>query len=73
MLGDSARAGASDAATIRSNAALKAYGYDLQATDAAGAADDARFQAGNASAALPYATGSSLLGAASGIAGRWPR
>jgi multidrug efflux pump subunit AcrA (membrane-fusion protein) len=73
VLGDTARAGATDAATIRSNAALKAYGYDLQAGDAAATARDEGFRAANATAALPFTTGASLLGAASGIAGKWPR
>jgi hypothetical protein len=59
---DTARAGTTDAATIRSNAALKAYNYGLQANDALGAANDANFQGANAMASLPYAQGSSLLG-----------
>jgi hypothetical protein len=73
---DTARAGYTDAAAIRSNAALKAYNYDIQANDAAGAANDENFQASNAMAALPYAQGSSLLGGLSSIAGKaanWPK
>jgi multidrug efflux pump subunit AcrA (membrane-fusion protein) len=65
IVGDTARAGATDAATIRSNAALKAYNYQLQANDAAGAANDDSFQAANALASLPYSQGSTLLGGAS--------
>ena len=67
---DTARAGTTDAATIRSNAALKAYNYQLQANDAAGAANDAAYQGANAMANLPYAQGSSLLGGASSLSGR---
>jgi hypothetical protein len=75
ILGDTARAGYIDAATTRSNAALKAYNYQLQANDAAASASDDQYQAANAMAELPYAQGSSLLGSLSGIAGRaakWP-
>lgn len=59
---DTARAGYTDAATIRSNAALKAYNYGLQANDAAAGANDDDFQAANAMASPPYAQASSLLG-----------
>jgi hypothetical protein len=68
IAGDTARAGYTDAATIRSNAALKAYNYDLQANDAAGTASDEGFQAANALASLPYAQGSTLLGGLSNFA-----
>ena len=64
---DTARAGTTDAATIRGNAALKAYNYGLQSNDAWGAANDASFQGANALASLPYAQGSSLLGGASAL------
>ena len=70
IVGDTARAGYTDAATLRSNAAQKAYNYEIQANDAAGSANDDTFQAANATANLPYTIGSSLLGSASGIAGR---
>ncbi len=70
ILGDTARAGYTDAATLRSNAAQKAYNYEIQANDAAGSANDDTFQATNATANLPYTIGSSLLGSASSIAGR---
>ena len=73
VAGDTARAGATDTATIRSNAALRAYNYALQADDAGAAAADQDFQAANVRAALPTAIGSSLLGAASTLANRWPR
>jgi hypothetical protein len=69
ILGDTARAGTTDTATIRNNAASKAYNYEIQANDAAGAASDAGFQGANAMASLPYGMGSSLLGGASSIVG----
>ena len=62
--GDTARAGFTDAATIRNNAAHKAYSYEIQANDADAAANDAGFQAANTMASLPNAFGSSLLGTA---------
>lgn len=68
---DTARAGYTDAATLRSNAALKAYNYNLQANDAAGAANDASFQGANALASLPYAQGSSLLGGLTSAVGKF--
>ena len=64
ILGDTARAGYTDAATIRNNAAHKAYSYEVQANDADAAASDYGFQAANAMASLPNAFGSSLLGTA---------
>ena len=70
ILGDTARAGTTDAATLRSNAALKAYNYGLQANDAAAQANDDIFQGTKAMASLPYAQGSSLLGGLSSVAGR---
>lgn len=70
IVGDTARAGYTDAAALRNNAAYKAYNYDLQANDAAGSANDYAFQAANATANLPYSIGSSLLGTASGIFGK---
>jgi hypothetical protein len=75
ILGDTARAGYTDVATIRNNAANKAYNYEIQANDAAGAASDADFQGANAMASLPYTMGSSLLGGASSIVGssNWSR
>ena len=71
ILGDTARAGYADAATLRSNAALKAYNYSIQANDAEGAANDASFQGANALASLPYAQGSSLLGGLSSVVGKF--
>lgn len=71
ILGDTARAGYTDTATIRNNAALKAYNYDIQANDAAGTANDDVFQGASAMAALPYAEGSTLLGGLSSVAGRF--
>jgi hypothetical protein len=69
IVGDTARAGYTDTAAIRNNASLKAYNYEIQANDAAGAANDADFQGANTMASLPYSMGSSLLGGASSIAG----
>ena len=70
ILGDTARAGYTDAATIRNNAALKAYNYDIQANDALGSANDDDFQGANATASLPYSIGSTLLGGLSNVAGK---
>ena len=69
IVGDTARAGYTDTAAIRNNAANKAYNYEIQANDAAGAANDAGFQGANTMASLPYGMGSSLLGGASSIVG----
>jgi hypothetical protein len=69
ILGDTARAGYTDTATIRNNAANKAYNYEIQANDAAGAASDYGYQAANTMTNLPYSVGSSLLGGVSSIAG----
>jgi multidrug efflux pump subunit AcrA (membrane-fusion protein) len=65
ILGDTARAGYTDVATIRNNAAHKAYNYEIQANDAGAAASDYDFQAANATANLPNSFGSSLLGLSS--------
>lgn len=62
IVGDTARAGYSDTATIRNNAALKAYNYNLQADGALASANDDEFQAANAMASLPYTQASTLLG-----------
>jgi hypothetical protein len=67
IAGDTARAGFSDTAAIRNNAAWKAYGYELQANDAGAQASDADFQAATATANLPNALGSSLLSSASSL------
>ena len=66
---DTARAGEYDAQAIRNNAALKAYGYRLQAANAGAEANLDDFKAANAMAALPYGIGSSLLGGAKSLAG----
>ncbi len=68
---DTARAGYIDAATIRNNAALKAYNYGIQANDAAGTANDDLFQGAGTMAALPYSEGSTLLGGLSNAVGRF--
>jgi hypothetical protein len=72
IVGDTARAGEYDALTLRNNAALKAYGYRVQAMN--NAADAGRYdrQAANTMAALPFGIGSSLLSGASSLFGRWP-
>ncbi|HEY4171341.1 MAG TPA: hypothetical protein VGM96_31405 [Reyranella sp.] len=66
---DTARAGEYDAQTIRNNAALKAYGYRVQAANTGAEANLDDFKAGNAMASLPYGIGSSLLGGAKSLAG----
>jgi hypothetical protein len=68
---DTARAGDYDARAIRSNAALRAYGYRVQAADAGGAANLDDFRAGSTMAALPFGIGSSLLGGASSLGSRY--
>jgi hypothetical protein len=67
IVGDTARAGEFDTRTIGNNAALKAYGYRVQAFN--NAADAGRYDlaAANTMAALPYAIGSSLLSGAKSI------
>jgi hypothetical protein len=71
ILGDTARAGESDALTIRNNAMMQAYGHQLEAGAAGGQANLYSTNAANAMADLPFATGSSLLGGASSLTGRW--
>jgi len=66
---DTARAGEYDAQAIRNNAALKAYGYRVQAANTGAEADLDSFKAANAMANLPYGIGSSLLGGARSLAG----
>ena len=73
IVGDTARAGEFDALTVRNNAALKAYGYRVQAFNTAADAHRADLQAANTMAALPYSIGSSLLSGAKSIAGDWPK
>lgn len=74
IVGDTASAGESDALTLRSNAAMRAYGYRIEGLGAETAAGSAQAQAGlysmmgaNAMNALPYGIGSSLLGGASSL------
>ncbi len=73
LLGDTARAGETDAQTIRSNAAQQAYGYQLQAESAGGQSDLYSANAANTMANLPFGIGSSLLGGASSLADTWDR
>lgn len=71
IVGDTARAGATDAATLKYNAALKAYGYRVAGTGADASATLYSQAGANATASLPFAIGSSLLGGASSLAGKW--
>jgi hypothetical protein len=71
IVADTARAGYTDAATIRSNAALQAYGYQLQAAGDAGTASADSASAVNGLANLPFGIGSSLLSGASSIGGKY--
>jgi hypothetical protein len=66
IVADTARAGYTDAATIRSNAALQAYNYQIQAAGDAGTAS-----AINGLANLPFGVGSSLLSGASSIGSKY--
>lgn len=68
---DTARAGEYDAQTIGNNAALKAYGYRVQAANTGADANLDDFKAGSAMAALPYSVGSSLLGGASSLSDKY--
>lgn len=58
---DTARLGEYDAQAIRSNAALKAYGYRVQGYNDAADAGRADLQAADTWAALPWRIGTSLL------------
>jgi TolA-binding protein len=71
ILGDTARAGESDAQTIHYNAMLQAYGHQLEAGAAGGQANLYSTNAANTMANLPFGIGSSLLGGASSLSGRW--
>jgi len=74
ILGDTARAGYTDVATIRSNAAYAAYGYKVQGAGFGGQAGlygSAATNATNSLSTLPFGVGSSLLGGASSIADKW--
>jgi len=71
ILGDTARAGESDAQTIHYNAMLQAYGHQREATAAGGQANLYSTNAANTMANLPYGIGSSLLGSASSLTGQW--
>jgi hypothetical protein len=68
---DTARAGEYDAQTIGNNAALKAYGYRVQATNNAADAGRYDLQAADTMANLPYSVGSSLLGGASSLGAKY--
>ena len=64
IVGDTARAGESDALTIRNNAQQQAHGYEVQAAGYGGQADRYAADAANTMANLPFSIGSSLLGGA---------
>jgi hypothetical protein len=64
---DTARAGEYDAQAIRNNAALKAYGYRVQAANAGGEANLDDYKAASTMSTLPFGIGSSLLGGASSL------
>ena len=70
IVGDSARAGEFDAQTVRNNAAMQAYGFRVQAANAGAQSNLYSANAANATAALPFALGSSLLGGASSLFGK---
>ena len=68
---DTARAGEYDAQTIGNNAALKAYGYRVQAANTGAEANLDDYKAASTMAALPYGIGSSLLSGASSLGDRY--
>jgi hypothetical protein len=61
LQGDTARMGEYNAQTVRNNAALKAYGYRVQAYNNAADAGRYDLQAADTMAALPFSIGKSLL------------
>ncbi len=71
IVSDTSRAGEFDAQTIRSNAALQAYGYRIQGAGYGGTANAYGAAGANATANLPFGIGSSLLGGLSSGAGKW--
>lgn len=71
ILGDTERAGETDALTIRSNAALRAYGFRVQGANAGAQAGLFDMASANATANLPFSVGSTLLGGASSLADKW--
>jgi hypothetical protein len=68
---DTARAGEYDAQTVRNNAAVKAYGYRVQATNDAADAGRYDLQAADTMASLPYSVGSSLLGGGASLGDKY--
>ena len=71
ILGDTASAGETDALTIKSNAALRAYGFRAQGANAGAQASMFDMQSANATSMLPFTIGSTLLSGASSVAGKW--
>jgi hypothetical protein len=68
---DTAGAGEQDALTIRSNAAREAYNYKVQGESAGAQAGLLDMQFANATAALPFTIGSTLLGTASSVGSKY--
>jgi hypothetical protein len=71
LVGDAARAGATDLAAIRNNAAWKAYFYRARGLGEQGSASAYDAAGANALQSLPFGIGSSLLGGASQVASKW--
>ena len=67
ILGDTGRAGETDALTISNNALQQAFNYRLQAAGYGGQANLHAAEAANTMANLPFGIGSSLLGGASSL------
>ena len=71
IFGDTARAGEMDALTIRSNAIRQSWGFQVAGANSGAQAGLYSAQAADTMANLPFGIGSSLLGGASSIAGKW--
>lgn len=71
IVSDTARAGQQDVDTIRYNAALKAYGFETEAGGYGGTASAYGTTAANATANLPFAEGSTLLGGLSSASNKF--
>jgi hypothetical protein len=69
--GDAARAGETDALTIRSNTARAVWNDNLQGMGYGNQASLLSMNAANSMASLPYGIGSTLLGGASSTASNW--
>lgn len=71
IVADTERAGTTDVATTRYNAALRAWGFENEAAGAGATSSAYTSASTNLMAALPYSVGSTLLGGAAGAAGKW--